>query len=295
MTRSVAVLGLGTMGLPAAEALARAGSTVHGYDPSPLARERASAGGLQVHATPEEALALADLVLLSLPTPGDVAATAAGPLSKAGAGSLVADLSTIDPQTAMTVAATLAKSGVTYLDAPVLGRPEACGRWTLVVGGPADAVARLRSVLAGTIATSVVHVGDVGAASVIKLLNNLMFGAINAITAEALNSCRLAGVDPRIFVSTVADSGAATVSNLFRDLASRILDEQYDPPTFSVKLLHKDNRLALELAQRTGAPVFLAECIDRVNTLALDSGLTYLDTASLYGLYKYLSPRPDPQ
>lgn len=288
-TTQVAVLGLGTMGGRAAARLAEAGFVVHGYDPAPAARERATGQGVRVHPAAEDAVAAAEVVLLSLPGPAQVTAAAAGPLTAAGSGTVVADMSTIDPDTARNAAAALANAGVTYLDAPVLGRPDRCGRWTLPVGGPQSAVSRVAAVAEGTIAARVVRTGDVGAGSAIKLLNNLMFGAINAVTAEALNLCRLSDVDPGLFVDTLADSGAAPVSGLFRELGPKIVDADYSP-TFGLGLLHKDNRLALELAQRVGGPSFVASCVDQVNSLAMGRGVADQDTGIVYELYRSLSP-----
>lgn len=282
------VMGLGTMGGRVATALAEAGITVHGYDPLPAARDRAAASGVTVHATPEPALADSTLAVLSVPMPADVLHAAETALCSLPAGSIVVDLSTIDPATALRAATLLNDHGVVYLDAPVLGRPDRCGHWTLVVGGDPDAIERVRPVLASSIAARVVRVGEVGSGSVVKLVNNLMFGAINAVTAEALNLCRLNGVDPATFVDTVADSGAATVSNLFRELGPKLVTADYDP-TFALGLLQKDNRLVVELARVSGAPSFVASTVDQVNGLAANAGNAHLDSGVVYELYQALS------
>jgi 3-hydroxyisobutyrate dehydrogenase len=284
MSDSIAVIGLGAMGGRVAARLAGSGHTVYGYDPAPIAGEAAADSGVVVKSTADEAVRESTLIILSLPRPEHVLAAAHGPLSHAPAGSLVVDLSTIDPATARAAATALAEREVGYVDAPVLGRPERCGHWTLAIGGPADALARIRPILEGPVAARLAHIGDVGAGCVVKLLNNLMFGVINAITAEALATCRAAGVDPQVFVETVADSGAATVSNLFRELAPKIIAEDYQA-TFALSLLHKDNRLALQLMHDTGTPTLLAGSVDLVNSLGLKAGLGEQDTGAVYRLY----------
>ncbi len=284
---TVTVLGLGTMGGRLAARLVEHGSEVLGYDPVAAARQRAEGSGVDVSRSAEAATSAADLIVLSLPAPKDVAAAVRGPLSAASGGAVVADLSTIDPGTAREAAALLAGSGVGYVDAPVLGRPDRCGNWTLATGGAETHVERVREVLEGPIAKRVAHVGDVGAGSVVKLLNNLLFGAINAVTAEALTICRGAGISPRAFVETVVDSGAATVSPLFRELGPRLVDEDYDP-TFALALLHKDNRLALQLAHESSSPAVVAACVDLVNTLAVNQGLGDRDAGAVYELYRRL-------
>ena len=260
------------------------GHEVRGFDPSEGARGRASDSGITVLGTAEEALQGADLVIISVPRPEHVLASARGPLSTAK-GAVVADMSTIDPGSAQEAAGILAKHDVTYVDAPVLGRPDKIGNWTLPTGGGESATALVRSVLEGTVAQRVVRVGDVGAGQTVKVLNNLMFGAINAITAEVLTTCEAAGVDPEVFVDTIADSGAATVSNLFREIAPKMIAQDFEP-AFALELLAKDNKLAIDLARSVGAPTHLAEIIDRVNTGAMDQGLADRDTGAVRELYR---------
>ena len=100
-------------------------------------------------------------------------------------------------------------------------------------------------------------------------MNNLMLGAINAITAEALAVCSAAGLDPGVFVDIVADSGAASVSPMFRDVASKIVAGDFTP-TFTVELMHKDNELAVTLAEQVGVSLIVGEAVHRLNTRALD-------------------------
>ena len=280
----VAVLGLGTMGGRAASATAAAGHDVVGFDPVPEVRARAAGEGVGVVDTAEAALAGAELVLVSVPRPEHVRGLAEGALRSAAAGTVVVDLSTIDPTTARAAAATLAEVGVVYLDCPVLGRPAGCGTWTLVAGGPESAVTRVAPLLESTVARRVVRVGDVGAGSVVKILNNLMFGAINAVTAEAVHLSRGAGIDPSLFVDAVLDSGAATVSNLFRDIGPRLVAGQ-DDPVFALDLLAKDNRLALDLAAGAGLAAPVAEVVAQVNERAL--GLGYGSRDSIAVLHAY--------
>lgn len=288
MTRAT-VLGLGTMGGRVAGALAEAGHQVRGYDPATAARDAAQAAGIDVRDDIAAALAGAEVVVLSLPRPEHVREVAAGPLPEL-AGAVVADLSTIDPGSARAAAEVLTAAGVSYVDAPVLGRPDKIGAWTLPAGGAPGAVEVVRALLEGPVAKAVPHVGEVGAGSTIKVLNNLMFGAINAVTAEVLHASAAAGVDPEVFVRTVADSGAATVSNLFREIAPKMVAGDYSP-AFALDLLAKDNRLALELARQVGAPAPVAELVDTLNTAAAELGHGAQDTGVVLELYRSRSGR----
>lgn len=290
MDRAVTVLGLGNMGGRAATRLAAAGASVTGFDPLPAARDRAAADGdVSVVDTADAAVQGAEVVLVSVPMPDDVLTLARDVLAGLPATAIVVDISTIDPTTAQEAARIVgAGGGATYVESPVLGRPEACGEWTLVAGGPADRIEHVRGLLEASIAKQVVHAGDVGAGSTVKLLNNLMFGAINAVTAEVFNVARLAGVPPERFAAIVGTSGAATVSPLFGHLSRRIPEGDFSP-NFGLGLLQKDNRLALQLARQVGGPSFLATTVDQVNALA-GRDWAAEDTSAVYRLYERLSP-----
>jgi len=233
------------------------------------------------------AVADATLVILSLPLPHDVADFASRHGDAVQAGATVVDLSTIDPATARGAAEVLRGNEAQYLDSPVLGRPEKCGAWTLAVGGDAKAIDGVRPLLQSTIARAVVRAGEVGAGSTVKLLNNLMFGTINAATAEILTTCRAAGVEPDKLVEILSESNSAAMSNLFRELAPKVLAADFTP-TFALQLLHKDNRLANELSERLGCPTFVGNAVQQVNSLALARGYGREDTGSVLKIYQLL-------
>ena len=138
-----------------------------------------------------------------------------------------------------------------YLDCPVLGRPQGCGKWTLPTGGDERHLEVARPILQH-LAARILPVGPSGHGNVVKLLNNLMFGAINAITAEVFALSRKLGMEPKVLFGTIAESGAATVSNLFRELGPKILADDFSP-LFSIDNLHKDMRLGIEMARKVGA------------------------------------------
>lgn len=246
--RPVGVVGLGAMGRPMADVLSRRGPVVV-YDVRESAVDEARCAGLSVADSLGDLAATCQAVLLSLPGPAEVSAVLAELLA-GGATPLVLDTSTIGPDSARANGEVVAATGATYLDTPVLGRPDLVGGWTIPVGGPAAAYDAASEVLA-PLAARVVHVGDLGAAATIKVANNLMFSVINAVTAEALLLTKAAGIDPGLFVDTVIDSGAATVSGLFRSIAPRAVDGDFTP-TFSLELVRKDNDLAVQLANSLG-------------------------------------------
>jgi 3-hydroxyisobutyrate dehydrogenase len=264
---SLGVVGLGAMGLPIVQALADAGPVV-AHDASPEARARADATEARVVSSLEEVARSCNTVVLSLPSAA-VVSEVVGVLAPAAPGLLLLDTSTVGPDDARRLHEQARALGSTYLDTPVLGRPASVGSWTLPMGGPASALAAVADAL-GPIGR-VVHVGDVGAAATLKVANNLMFSAINAVTAEALVLATAAGLDPGVFVDTVAGSGAATVSGLFRSIAPRAVDGDFDP-TFALDLVRKDNALAVDLAASLGLSLEVGAAALSMHERAVASG-----------------------
>lgn len=282
------------MGSRMASALSAAGYELHVYD---VALERARKVGDQLGAHivdhPVELGERAGTVLLSLPGPSEVRAVVThegGLLSGAAHPQVIVDLSTVDPVSTRERAAKAADHGVGYLDAPVLGRPSRCGQWTLPVGGDEHRLQEVRPVL-DVLAQRIIHVGPVGSGNVIKLLNNLMFGAINAITVESMAIAQRLEVDLGVFFDTIAESGAASVSNLFLEIGPKIVAED-TTPDFTLDLLQKDNTLALEMARAVACPAVVGNAVTVLNGFGQDRGLGELDSSALI---KVFEPKPSPE
>lgn len=264
----VALVGLGHMGLSAATRMLERGVKLIGVDADPATRARAAAVGVDC-VDDVQGLSQSDLVLLFLPTPDVVRRVLTGEgalLAVLRRSAVVVDLSTVDPGFSREMHAAASAVGIGYLDAPILGRPRNAGSWTLPIGGDDVRFAAAAPTLEA-IASTVKHVGRSGAGSALKLLNNLMVGAINAMTGEIFSACERVGIDRRLFAETVIDSGAASVSNLFRELAPKIVAADYSP-TFTMDLMHKDTRLALEMMAVAGAPSIIGSAVQQVNDIA---------------------------
>lgn len=282
-SKPVALIGLGVMGHAIAERLVGAGHDVRVYDVTADAKARAESAGCVFRESPAAAAHDAHTALLSLPGPQHVRDVvhdgADNLLGCMQPGTVIVDTSTVSPQSSRVNAADAARAGVGYIDSPVLGRPAAAGAWTLPVGGDEAHLASVEPILR-TLAANIVHVGDVGAGNTVKLLNNLMFGAINSITCEVFALGEVLGIDTELFYRTVADSGAATVSNLFRDLGEKIITDDFTA-VFSVDNLRKDVSLGVTMAREAGVELMISEQNLKQIELARDSGLGTEDTAAI--------------
>ncbi len=293
---NVGIVGTGVMGRCAAERIIGAGHSVFVYDAVPDAMRKLTAhAAVTAMSNPAAVAARTDIVLMYLPGPVEVAHCVTGPsglLEAARPATVIVDQSTVDPATSQRMASHADTRSVGYLDAPVLGRPSMVGRWSLPVGGRASDLDRCRPLLS-VLAANIFHIGPSGAGNQVKLLNQLMFGAINAMTAEMMAIAEKIGIAPKILYETITASQAGTVSNLFKELGARIAADDYAQPTFSVDLLIKDVRLAVEMANAHAAPPILARSVEFLNEAARTQGFGSLDTAVMWKCYRDLWKRND--
>jgi 2-hydroxy-3-oxopropionate reductase len=280
----VAFIGLGIMGRPMARRLLGAGFplTVHSRSPGPvdeLVAEGASRAG-----SPAEAASGAGVVVTMLPDTPDVEHVVLGEegvRAGAAAGSLVIDMSTIDPGAWRRIAVELAAAGVDALDAPVSGgeRGAIDGTLSIMVGGEPAAFERARP-LFEAMGANVVHVGPSGAGQVAKACNQLVVAATIEAVAEALLLAERSGVD----AANVREAllGGFAGSRILEVHGQRMLDRAFEPG-FRARLHRKDARIVLEAAVTTGTPIpsfeVVAAQLDRL-VEDLDGG--ELDHAALY-------------
>jgi 3-hydroxyisobutyrate dehydrogenase len=282
--KTVGLIGAGTMGLAAGGKILESGRALVVFDVLPGAKEKARALNAGVAATPVEVARQADMVILFLPGPKEVEVCVAGQdglLQGSHSGLVIVDMSTVDPGVTRRMAELALNKGVGYLDAPVLGRPASIGNWALPVGGRKQDLEECRPVLE-LLAAKIFHIGESGSGNKIKLLNQLMFGAINAMTAEMMAVAEKIGIPPKVLFETISSSQAATVSNLFKELGGRIAAENYENPTFTVNLLIKDVRLAVEMAKAGDAPPLLGRTVELINEIARAQGFGDSDTSIMW-------------
>ena len=264
---TVGFIGLGNMGGPMAANLVKAGHTVTGYDLNPASLEALAKAGGNVASSAPEAVKGASVVITMLPAGEhvrDVYLNQGGLIDVTkGEGPLLIDCSTIDVDSARSVAATAETAGLAMLDAPVSGGTAGAqnGTLTFMVGGTDEAFTRGRSILAA-MGKNIFHAGASGAGQAVKICNNMML-AINMVgVSEGFLLAEKLGLDwaklHEICATATANSWAlsnycpapgpvpAAPSN--RDYA----------PGFAAALMVKDVKLSQAAAEATGSPTPLA-------------------------------------
>jgi 2-hydroxy-3-oxopropionate reductase len=285
VTDTVGFIGLGIMGRPMARHLLDAGFplAVHSRSPGPV--EELAAAGARACASPAEIASSSDLVITMLPDTPDVELVLLGERGVTAGirpGSLVVDMSTIDPIATRRIAERFERDGVGMIDAPVSGGEKGAIEATLsiMVGGRKEDVERASPVLRALGAT-IVHVGASGAGQIAKACNQLVVASTIEAVAEALALAERAGVDP----SKVREAllGGFAGSKILEVHGQRMIDRAFTPG-FRARLHLKDARIVQRTAEQVGAqtPAFavVAEALERL--VGEDGG--DLDHSALYTL-----------
>jgi 3-hydroxyisobutyrate dehydrogenase-like beta-hydroxyacid dehydrogenase len=256
----VAVVGTGRMGSAMARALARAGHelVLHNRTPDRAGALAMELGGTAATAaTPAQAAAGADVVLTMLADDAAVESVFLGSdglLAGARPGSVLADLSTVDPSTIRRVAAAPRADGVGLLDAPVSGSTQTAesGGLTLMVGGDPGDLDRARPVF-HTIAKTVFHLGPLGSGAAMKLAVNTVIFGLNQALAEGLVLAERGGIDRALAYDVIAASVAGAPFVGYKRAA--FLEPDTTPAAFALELADKDLRLITGFAEALGVPM----------------------------------------
>ena len=146
-------------------------------------------------------------------------------------------------------------AGQVMIASPMLGRPEvvAAGQAGMVLGGPQEAIARLRPLFAA-IAPRLIDAGDdVLAATAIKIANNFVLGCAIEVMGESFALVRKYGVPAETFYSVIADGAFACWA--YKTYGRLIVDEKYLPAGQRALNGLKDANLALAAGEAVGVPL----------------------------------------
>ena len=258
----VAQVGLGTIGSIFARHLAAEDieSTVFDQNPD---RYVGLPETVRCAGTIRDAVSQAQYVLVSLPDPSAeriAMLSASGIIASVQPGTVILDLSTIDPQTAREAYDTARQRGVHYVEAPVSGgEPMSAGtdgahnrNVTFMAGSDAQSFEKAKPLME-MIGKFPIHIGPAGSGAIVKLISNYISGLHNVVAAEGFALGRAAGIDPELMLKVFAHTDANSYW-LFNYFAPRIRSGNFEPG-FSVDLQYKDLRLADELARQLKVPM----------------------------------------
>jgi 3-hydroxyisobutyrate dehydrogenase len=297
----IGFIGLGNMGGGMAANLAKAGHDVQAFDLSADALARAVEAGCKAMESAAAAAAGAEVVVTMLPAGQHVRSVYEGQVFGAAApGTLFLDCSTIDVDSARTVAAAAAARGFVMCDAPVSGGIAAAngGTLTFMVGGSEQGFAGAQPILAA-MGKTIVHAGGAGAGQAAKICNNMLLGASMVATAEAFVLAQKLGLDPQTFfdISSKASGQCWSMTSYCPvpgPVPTAPSNRDYQGG-FAAALMLKDLKLAVEAAQAAGASVPMGSNAEAIYQMFAGMGGGGLDFSAIIKLLDGSYRGPDPR
>ncbi|MBU7574431.1 MAG: NAD(P)-dependent oxidoreductase [Hydrogenophaga sp.] len=277
----IAVLGIGMMGFPMARRLCEAGCDVSVWNRSRAKAERLQPFGANVADTPAETVARADVVITLLEHGGVVEDVLFQQGTTAGLrpGTLVVDMSSIQPRQAREHAARLASQGVRHLDAPVSGGTVGAEQGTLAIMAGGEVADFERALPVFELLGKAVHVGPHGAGQLAKLANQMIVGITIGAVAEALLLCEKGGADMGKVKQAI--SGGFADSRILQVHGQRMVERDFTKRA-AIAVQLKDMRNALATAGEIGFEAPITGLFEQLYAQAGDHGLADLDHSALF-------------
>ena len=283
----VGFIGLGIMGKPMAKNILKAGYDVVVYTHKQATIEELVSCGAQGAANNKDLAAQCEVIVTMLPNSPNVKEAVLGQggvAEGAKPGTVLIDMSSIDPVESRKIGEELAKKGLEMLDAPVSGgEPKAVdGTLSVMVGGKKNLFDKYEAILK-TMASSVVYVGALGSGNVAKLANQIVVACNIAAVAEALTFAKKAGTDPELVYQAIR--GGLAGSTVMDAKAPMMLSGNFKPG-FRIELHIKDLTNALNAAHAISSPVPLTGQLMEMMQFLKAYGYQKEDHSSLLRYYE---------
>jgi 3-hydroxyisobutyrate dehydrogenase len=263
--KTIAFIGLGNMGTPMATHLAAKGFALALFDRRPEAVSAfADAHGGRVAATLSEVARGADAAITMLPDDKAVRAVVLGADGLAAAlapGCVVIDMGTSDPRATVEIGAELAKRGIAYVDAPVMGGVVFAQDATLdvMVGGSEEDIARCQPIFAA-LGRQQFRCGALGSGHALKALANYVNAGALINLIEALAIGRKFGLESKVMADALVQMCAGRQHPLEKKVIPQVLTRKF-ATGMALGLIAKDVAIAANFGHSIGAMTPLADCV----------------------------------
>src|SRR6187549_573359 len=270
---TVGFIGVGKIGLPICENLIKSGFRVLGYRRGSLA-DFEKAGGVPAK-SPADIGKQCDVVLSCVPTPEAMDEVVNGPnglIHAARPSQIIVELGSHPVPAKQKQVAPLAAKGAAYLDGEVSGTPGmvAARKAVIYLGGDAAAAKKVEPVIKG-FADLCLYFGPFGAATKVKLVNNLLVAINIAATAEAMALGLKAGVDVDLMIKAIASGSGG--STQFGIRAPWMAERRFQPVQGAARLLFHYFHMIEQWADETGTATPLLDRTIEVYQKCVDMGL----------------------
>jgi len=290
MKKKVGFIGLGIMGKPMAKNLLKAGFPIIAYDLNKDAVEDLVKAGALAARSSKEAAGRAEVIITMLPDSPDVKEVILGKdgvIEGIKPGSIVIDMSSINPLVSQEIEKELRKKGVEMLDAPVSGGETGAiqGTLAIMVGGE-EKVFKDCVDLFNSMGKNIVRVGGIGAGGFVKLVNQIIVAMNIAAVGEAFTLGAKAGLDPQVIHQAIR--GGLAGSQVLETKAPMIFGRNFKPG-FKIKLHHKDLQNALSTAKDLGVPLPLSSFVQQIFLSLMTEGRGEEDHSALATFFEKMA------
>lgn len=280
----IGFIGLGTLGREIVKRLVPQGVELIVWNRS---KERAKQLGLELVETPRDLISMVDKVFIIV---SDSEASKKVIFGKDGLvkgdihGKTIIDLTTNHYRYVVEAEKELKQKGAYYLEAPLLGSviPAQRGELTVLVGGDRNKFEETKGIFE-KFCRNIIYLGEIGKATKLKLINNMVLGGYMAVLAEAMAIGEKAGLEKDLLLEVL--SKGAGRSYVLEVKKQKLLEEKFEPH-FSVDLIYKDLDYVQDLFKAFKAFSMVLQNVKEAYGFARSKDLGHLDFSVVYKIFK---------
>jgi len=292
MKGKVGFIGLGIMGSAMARNIKKAGYPLVVYNRTADKAEEFDRLGAEVAPSPRSLAALSDIIIAMVTGPEAIEELLWGEdgvKEELDGNKIFINMSTVSPSFTRTLAQRLSETGAQFLDAPVSGtkKPAEDGTLLILAGGSKRLVDRCTPLLE-SMGKRVIHCGEIGQGSMMKMAVNLLLGLMMEGLAEVLNFGSKGGLSLEAMLDVIF-SGPLNC-DLYQGKSDMLRLSSF-PASFPLKHMTKDLKFVVDTAFEIGAPVPAAHTAAQLYRLGVGQDLGDLDMAAVAKVLEYLTGR----
>ncbi|PWG16669.1 NAD(P)-dependent oxidoreductase [Salibaculum griseiflavum] len=249
----IGFIGLGNVGSKLAGSLLRNGHDVSVHDLNGDFVDGFVARGATRGESPAQLMRDCEAVITCLPSPAASDAVMQQMLPEVTAGKIWMEMSTTDAAEVKRLGALVTERGGAAVDCPVSGGCHRADTGNIAIFAGCDRATFERILpLLTRMGRRILHTGEIGSASVLKVVTNYLATANLLSCAEALVTCKAAGMDMNTAYEAIKISSG---TSFVHETESQVILNGSRDISFTMDLVKKDIGLFQEVADRAGVPL----------------------------------------
>ena len=288
--QNIGFIGLGVMGKPMAINLLKAGYNLFVYSRNPVTVEELQKKGCMIYTSIIDLAENCNTIITMLPDSPqseEIIIGDKGIIQSAKKGTLVIDMSSIDPFVSIKIGKKLLDKGIDFLDAPVSGAEIGAieGKLAIMVGGKNEVFEKAIPIFK-VLGSSYTLVGEIGAGNFTKLSNQIIVAINIAAISEALILAKKAGLSPTVVYNAIKNGYAG--SKVLDSKVPMMINRDFKPG-FKIDLHKKDMQNVLNTGAALSVPLPLTALVLEMLKSLTSSGNGGLDNAGIIKFYEGIS------